>query len=125
LDFVLQPAFAVEGRVVDGLTGAPIRHFEAALSRTASEDAELSGMVLRQMQPLDDPAGRFSLTATQPGHMVVAVRVPGYATEWQYVTLSVDHPSEYVELSLLNGGDLHGFVRDTSGTPIKGAHILY
>ncbi|MGH7162804.1 MAG: carboxypeptidase-like regulatory domain-containing protein, partial [Planctomycetota bacterium] len=95
VDFVLLPAAAVSGRVVDP-AGAPVGG--ARLLATRAEGFFLGETP--KVEATSDAEGAFTLPCPSPGELLLVVSARGYATQ---VTADVRAPAENVTVTLDRG----------------------
>ena len=121
----LEPLPTISGRVVDASTGAPVSTFEVQLRQ------EIQGSTTGQTQAftnskikVDDPDGRFELTAPKAGTYIVEAIAPGFADTYSDPFETVmNQDTSGVEVRMTRGGVLVGRVVSASGEPIQGAVI--
>src|SRR6266545_1080573 len=99
----------IQGRVVAGDTGDPLRNARVAV--TAS----------RELPPvLTDGDGRFALSAMSDGPCTLTIAKPGYAG----TTLTVRAPADPLTVTMPRGAVISGTVMDDRGDPVIGASVI-
>ena len=99
----------VQGRVVAGDTGDPLRNARVAVRSS------------RDLPPvLTDGDGRFSLSAPTEAPCTLTVAKPGYAK----TTLTVQTPANLLIVTMPKGAVISGTVMDDRGDPVIGASVI-
>ena len=127
VNVVLIQGKIVKVRVLDAVTGRPIPEYEVGLYDTLGQQNEYGfsrDPFNKSTKTVNDPEGLYSLICNKQPPYVVAVRAHGYSTESQLVHDNGSLPQEGFVFRLQKGGDLHGFVRDSSGHPIPDVQIF-
>ena len=128
VDVVLHQGSVVKVRVLDAATSRPIPAYEVSLYDTLGLQNEY-GLLRHKfnysMKTVNDSNGLYSTTYDEPFPFIISVRAGGYSTESQLMPDNDSLSQEGVVFRLQKGGDLHGFVRDSSGQPIPDAQIFY
>lgn len=93
------PVGSIAGRVIDRLTGKPVREFQVTLAY---------GPIWKLQQPFSAADGAFTLEAS-PGEVTVRVTAPGYLTSSTDVVVEERRPAG-VEVALSRGGRISGRV---------------
>ncbi|MBI2435040.1 MAG: carboxypeptidase regulatory-like domain-containing protein [Candidatus Hydrogenedentes bacterium] len=121
VDFVMGAPGAIEGKVVDAITRAPVVSFQIAHQ---PGPADRAGGWLR-FQAVNDPQGRFRLESVDAGDATVFVQSGASVMAHAYVPSVI--PGETtagVLIELMPGYSLEGLVRNTEGEAVLGARIL-
>lgn len=132
-EFTVPGAGRLEGRVVDGTSGAPVSAFKVRFVDPvlAPGERRLTGIGatwVREGHAFDDEEGRWSTAGAEltPGDVIgVEVHAPGYAVA-RLEHVVVPPPAEPLELvtALVPGVSVLGSVLDAaSGAPIEGASV--
>ncbi|MBI2421470.1 MAG: sigma-70 family RNA polymerase sigma factor [Candidatus Hydrogenedentes bacterium] len=120
LGLVLQDAFTVSGRVVDGETGAPIPRCDV---KWCPDPRYL--FLEHYFVPNDDDEGRFTLRVPQRGRVILAARAEGHLLGHTAIELGDDNPPpDELVLRLIPHGPVRGAVRAADGKPVAGAFIF-
>lgn len=123
LRLVMQPAPAVAGRVVDGVTGDPIESFTVSL--TANSDVQR--LDLRPME-FTDPGGAFRIQQWQMQagkELFVEVEAAGYARTRMTGSAVVNPAPDRLLVRMFHGSRLHGTLRDDrTGAPVANAAVM-
>ena len=120
----LEPAASVAGRVVDGITGAPVAAFTIALV------ADHEVHPLQHVEPVrfTNADGSFRIThwQLQPGgSLFVDVSAAGYAPQRIPGVALVDAPRDQHVIRLHAGTTVRGVVRDAvSGAPVPATEVV-
>lgn len=118
----------IRGVVVDGATGAALRHAVVSLvledldresSRTASTTADQHG----QFQFTGVPAGRVQVTASRPGYFAYDNVWNGEPDEIDWQPVAEGQRIQGVRIALWRGGVVAGRVLDEYGEPAAGVEI--
>jgi RNA polymerase sigma-70 factor (ECF subfamily) len=134
LEVTLKRAGRAVGRVVDGVTGAPLTHFKIRFCRAKLERGENSASFYssdwsESGHTFDDAQGRFSAGETEsmpPGAILgLEASAEGYSPGVaDHVVLRAEPDPDELVIRLFRGGALEGLVVDASdGRPVGGALV--
>ena len=106
--------FAIQGNVVNAVTGEPLRNASVVLqgARSQDENANLSA----------DAGGRFTIPSLPTGEYNVSATKPGYEPTAP-VHVSLGSNSSDIIIKLIPFGRITGVVVDDAGDPILNANI--
>lgn len=120
----MEPAASVAGRVVDGITGAPVAAFTIALSA----DHELHPLQYVDPVRFANADGSFAVKhwQLQPGvALFVDVAAAGYAPQRVVGAAQVDAPRDQHVIRLFAGTTVRGLVRDAvTGAPLPEVEVV-
>ncbi len=116
VDFTVEGANAVTGRVVDAETNQPVTDFEVSVSAWDEYSSEA-----RPMTRVQNSEGRFTLSDLRSGASYVVVRAAGYA--WTSQPLE-SLPKEEIIVRLEQARRISGMVVSEDNTPVEGARIF-
>ncbi|MEM8931319.1 MAG: carboxypeptidase regulatory-like domain-containing protein, partial [Acidobacteriota bacterium] len=116
-ELTLEPrGLTLEGRVV-GPDGEPVSGTDIRLENADGQANELSRMVMRHVAT--DAAGRFRITAIQPGLWTVIAQGPGLATRHLALDLRSGAPPSPLEIRLDAAAGVRLRVLDADGRPVR------
>ncbi|WP_163995680.1 carboxypeptidase-like regulatory domain-containing protein [Pyxidicoccus caerfyrddinensis] len=116
VDFTLERATSVEGRLVDD-TGKPVPGIELALRGPGEGDEEDFDPLFERTT--SDVEGRFVLDAPTPGKARIDIDDDSFVPEKHPVRL----PSREVQVVLHRGTSVSGTVVDARGSPVSGTWV--
>jgi RNA polymerase sigma factor (sigma-70 family) len=122
IEIVMREPHRISGRVIDASSKQPLTEFELTL--VSNWDDEPESIRAGSFSKRSDPEGRFEIVEFQTTPSLLAVRASGYATEYSFMDLSGPPYQREVEVPLKAGGELHGFVLNSSGAGIAGAFVF-
>ena len=126
-NFVLQDFGAIEGQVLDAVTGRPITNFEIGLGTSGEgEGVPESGFGPdTDRTPYSNAEGKFRVERVEPGDVMVRAYAPGHAPGSQVVRgVRSGETASNVKIRLSAGGIVEGHVRSSAGEPIPGVQIV-
>ncbi len=115
-DFHLQPEAIISGMVTDEQTGIPIQ--EANITITERTD---SGVEIKTVVSGED--GTFEARGLNEGPKEVIIRASGYGYQVQQLDMKLGELVGNLFISLPQGAEIEGIVKDESNIPIAGAEI--
>lgn len=119
VDFVLSPAGAISGGVVDE-TGAAVEDFRV-MAQPEKRDPELWDLPRKDVQAAD---GRFLLSNVRPGTYVLRIESDGRVTgSASGVVVRAGATTDVGKLRLGRGGTIRGTVVGSDGSPVTGATV--
>jgi len=127
----LEPAAAVEGRVTDATSGAPVAGAEVAFWTAAELDivrSDADGRFRHPRFPAGGPAQQVCVRAPGFGKCVRYLRVEADGA-WKLAAATADEPgadgagTPFLELALVPELRLSGRVLAADGTPLAGARV--
>jgi hypothetical protein len=116
---VLPLGGAVEGALLDGMTGAPLASMTLTASGPGGATAETS----------TEKTGRWRLGPLKPGHWKIDAKQPGYLPQSREVEVpAAGRPGTTsvrdIRIDLARGALVGGTVRDSRGQRVLGAHVV-
>ena len=141
VDVVLERLAAIEGRVIRADSGEPVTDFELRYEVERESPFGMGGIwsfseVLEKMvetppmlttkehMPVQDPQGRFSLPALEPGRVTIKVRAEGFIICTAVTPkLRGGDTLDGVEVRMLPAQPFEGVVVDESGAAIAGVAV--
>lgn len=122
VDIVLAPMGAIEGAVLDGASGKPIKAFE--LLHVDDYNRRYEG-VRDHFRHYEDPEGGFHIQPVEPGPVTVIAKAEGYAERAVEIERVVSGETlRGVKVLMAAGLSLRGKVLDKAGRPVEGAGIV-
>ena len=134
LDFVLQKAAAISGRVFDAATRSPLAKFNVAF--VPGEHTEETGPYESRAVPMTSEAGEFTLNNLAPGSGTLAAWADDYEPAWIVLDLPEGGHAEGQDLHLTPKAavpsapdvpeptvSFEGIVLDEQRRPVAGANI--
>src|SRR5260370_41076453 len=113
------PTYAVEGTVINSVTGEPIR---AALVQI---------QIGRQISLLTGPDGKFHFEGVPQSQLTINVRKPGFFTEQEILQGSITNQliqvgpgMKPVTMKLIPEAVIYGRITDSDGDPIQNLQIM-
>lgn len=112
--------FAIQGEVIDSLSGAPVRDFTV---RAQAKSLKGYGPQHHELSRTDKAQGKFRLVGLSAGTWRITARAKGYAPVHQVVDLQDVGTDPYVVLPLSSGARLSGQVVDARQMPVAEARV--
>ena len=124
LDIVLQPAAAIEGRVLHADNDEPVAEFEIACVGGRRDKLPADFGSPRAFETFHDDDGRFRVQSRFEGDVTLFTRAPGYNTDITAVVGVADGETvSGVVIRLKPVDEVLGLVRDTAGRPVANARL--
>jgi len=124
---------AIEGNVVDAVTGQPIEHFRIAASEDAGggfviglfQKKEVDIYLLTDGKEFHDPAGKFRVSGLSGGKYRVTSIAEGYAQSYKAgIEVEAEKTTSGVLIKQQPAGGIRGHVVDAIGKPIEAAELV-
>ena len=122
LTVTLDPRGAIEGRVLDGLTGTPISEYE--ILHVDDHNKHFVGVRDRFSRRRDEE-GRFRIDAVEPGPVTLVAKAPGYGeTSVEIPHVESGQVVRGIEIRLRGQATVAGIVLDVYGEPVAAVGII-
>jgi len=118
----LPPGSRVSGRVIDKMTGKPVKSFDAGLAISRAGSAIM--LVAPVMRSFTSDDGTFAIDGVPAATHTLAVIAPGYVmARVPNVTVESGKNADNIEVALDAGVRIHGHVTGTDGAPLGGVLV--